>query len=80
MSTLHVRSVPEDLYTRVQDLARLSSRSLSAQVVTMLYQALEDEERRRQQGQALHAIRRRRFAPPKSAPNSLDLLREDRQR
>ena len=80
MSTLHVRSVPEDLYTRVQELARHSSRSLSAQVVTMLYQALEDEEHRRQQGQALHSIRRRRFAPPKGAPTSIDLLREDRQR
>ena len=80
MSTLHVRSVPDDLFHRVQELARLSSRSLSAQVVTMLYQALEDEERHRQQGQALHAIRRRRFAPPKGTPSSTDLLREDRER
>ena len=80
MSTLHIRSVPEDLYTQVQELARLSSRSLSAQVVTMLYQALEDEARGGQQGQALQAIRRRRFAPPKGAPTSADLLREDRQR
>jgi plasmid stability protein len=80
MSTLHVRSVPEDLYTRIQELARHSNRSLSAQVVTMLFQALEDEERQRQQGQALHAIRRRRFTPPEGAPDSLDLLREDRQR
>lgn len=80
MSTLHVRSVPEDLYTHIQELARLSNRSLSAQVVTMLYQALEDEEHRRQQGQVLHAIRRRRFAPPEGVPTSVDLLREDRQR
>ena len=80
MSTLHVRSVPEDLYTRVQELAQLSSRSLSAQVVTMLYQALEDEEHRHQQGQVLQAIRRRRFVLPKGAPTSVDLLRKDRQR
>ncbi len=80
MSTLHVRSVPEDLYFRVQELARLSSRSLSAQVVTMLYQALEEEERHHQQGQVLQSIRRRRFAPPKEAPASIDLLHEDRQR
>ncbi len=80
MSTLHVRSVPDDLYARVQELARLSSRSLSAQVVTMLYQALEAEEQRRQQGRALLAIRRRRFAPPAGAPASTELLREDRQR
>lgn len=80
MPTLHVRSVPDDLYTRVQELARTRSRSLSAQVVTMLYEALEEEERRRQQGRALGSIRRRRFAPSKGAPASTDLLREDRQR
>ncbi len=80
MPTLHVRSVPEDLYTRVQKLAQISSRSLSAQVVTMLYDALEEEERRQEQGKALYAIRRRRFAPPASAPLSTELLREDRQR
>ena len=80
MPTLHVRSVPDDLYTRVQKLAQKSSRSLSAQVVTMLYEALEDEERRREQGMALGAIRRRRFTPPANAPVSGELLREDRQR
>ena len=80
MSTLHVRSIPDDLYLRLQELARRSSRSLSAQVVTMLYQALEEEESRHQQVQALQAIRRRRFTPPKGAPASVDLLRKDRQR
>jgi len=80
MSTLHVRSVPEDLYERVNQLAQSSSRSLSAQVVTMLYEAIEYEERRLITGQALTAIRRRRFAPPSTAPGSEQLLREDRQR
>ena len=80
MSTLHVRSIPEDLYTRVQELAQRSNRSLSAQVVTMLYEALEEEENRLQQGRILQGIRRRRFVPPKDAPASVDLLRKDRQR
>jgi plasmid stability protein len=80
MPTLHIRSVPEDLYSRVQKLAQSSSRSLSAQVVTMLYEALDEEERRQEQHRALSAIRRRRFAPPAGAPTSTDLLREDRQR
>lgn len=80
MPTLHVRSVPEDLYTRVQKLAQNSSRSLSAQVVAMLYDALEEEERRRAHGVALSAIRRRRIAPPTQAAGSSQLLREDRQR
>jgi plasmid stability protein len=80
MLILHVRSVPDDLYTRVQKLAQASSRSLSARAVTMLYDALEEEERRREQSQALSSIRRRRFTHPASTPGSVDLLGEDRQR
>jgi len=80
MNTLHVRSVPDDLYQRLRQLAQTRNRSLSAQVVTMLAQSLEEEERRRNQAQALTSIRRRRFTPPAQSPSSLDLLREDRKR
>ncbi|HLO13585.1 MAG TPA: hypothetical protein VK206_02065 [Anaerolineales bacterium] len=80
MPTLHVRSVPEDLYLRIQRLAEMENRSLSAQVVTMLTRAIEDEKRRKQQAKALTSIRRRRFVTPKKAPSSLTLLREDRNR
>jgi plasmid stability protein len=52
MPTLHVRSVPEDLYDRVRQLAQLRSRSLGAQVVTMLYEALDEEEQRKDQARA----------------------------
>ncbi|NCP16438.1 hypothetical protein GW866_05275, partial [bacterium] len=55
-------------------------RSLSAQVVMMLAQSLEEEERRRNQAQALTSIRLRRFTPPANSLSSLDLLREDRKR
>ncbi len=80
MPTLHVRSVPEDLYVEIQKLAEERSRSLSAQVVTMLAQALEDEKSRQIQSRALASIRRRRFSPPKKSPSSLEMLREDRRR
>ena len=80
MATLHVRSVPEDLYKEVQKLAEERNRSLSAQVVTMLAQAVEDEKNRKAQTKALASIRRRRFSVPKKAPSSLELLREDRRR
>ncbi len=80
MSILHIRSVPDDLYFRLQELSHLRNRSLSAQVVTMLYQALTLEDQQHQQGEALSAIRRRRFSPPEKAPSSVDLLREDRRR
>jgi antitoxin FitA len=80
MPTLHVRSVPDDLYQEIRKLAEERSRSLSAQVVTMLAQALEDEKSRKTQTGALASIRRRRFSAPKQSPSSLELLREDRRR
>ncbi len=80
MNTLHVRSVPDDLYQRLQRLAQARNRSLSAQVITMLAQAVEDEERRKKQEKVLMTIRRRRFSPPTKSPSSLELLREDRNR
>jgi hypothetical protein len=80
MPTLHVRSIPDDLYERIQSLAQSRSRSLSAQVVTMLYEAADEEETRDQQARTLASIRRRRFVPPAKAVSSLELLREDRRR
>lgn len=80
MPTLHVRSIPDDLYDRIRSLAQARSRSLSLQVVTMLYEAAEEEESRNQQARALTSIRRRRFVPPAKAASSLELLREDRRR
>ncbi len=80
MNTLHVRSVPDDLYQRIQVMANTKNRSLSAQVITLLSQAIELEERRMKQVKVLNSIQRRRFKAPKNSPSSLDLLREDRKR
>lgn len=80
MPTLHVRSVPDELYERLQSLAQTGHRSLSAEVINLLYKALEDEEVRKQQGRILSRIRRRRFVPPSGAPDSVALLRKDRRR
>ena len=80
MNTLHVRSVPDDLYQRIQVMANAKNRSLSAQVITLLSQAIELEERRMKHAKVLNSIQRRRFKAPQNAPSSLDLLREDRKR
>jgi plasmid stability protein len=80
MATLHVRSVPDELYVRLQELAAVRQRSLSAQVITLLEQALSNEERQQQQTRLLAGIRRRRFVPPAGSPDSVALLREDRGR
>ena len=80
MNTLHVRSVPDSLYNRLQQLAQSKNRSLSAQVITLLEQALDIEERRKKQVKVLASIQRRRFTAPKNALSSLELLKEDRAR
>jgi len=80
MNTLHVRSVPDNIYKRLQRLAQKRNRSLSAQVVVMLIQGLDEEERQGEQAKILSSIRRRRFSPPEHSPSSTELLREDRGR
>jgi plasmid stability protein len=80
MQTLHVRSVPDELYNRLRALAQSEQRSLSAQVILMLDRALEDEARHQDQAQILAEIRRRRFTPPPTAPDSVEMVREDRNR
>ena len=80
MAILHVRNVPQDLYERVQRRAQEQNRSLSAEVIYLLRNALEVAER--PQAQILEGIRRRRFFRPADAgaPDSATLLREDRDR
>ncbi len=82
MATLHVRNVPDELYNRIQELAEQHRRSLSAQILTMLESALEEESTRRNQAELLAAIRARRIANPlpDGAPDTLTMLREDRNR
>ena len=80
MSILHVRSIPDELYQRIQERARAQGRSISAEVVSLLTQAIEQVDSA--QGDVLADIRRRRFFKPgeAGAPDSTTLLREDRQR
>jgi plasmid stability protein len=80
MSILHVRNVPQDLYTRLKQRAETQHRSLSAEVVTLLEWAVEEVDRASEL--SLESIRRRRFFEPASvgAPDSTTLLREDRER
>ena len=80
MRILHVRSVPSKLYERLQKFAQAHNRSLSAQVITMLSQAVETEERRQLQAEVLNSIRSRRFSVPEDTPSTLALLHEDRVR
>ena len=53
---------------------------MSAQVISMLSSAVEEEELRQARSQILAAVRRHRFTYVQDVPDSVTLLREDRER
>ena len=80
MAILHVRNVPEELYTRLKQRADSQRRSMSAEVITLLEWAVEEADRASEA--TLTSIRQRRsFSPALAgAPDSTTLLRQDRDR
>ncbi len=81
MATLYVRNFPDDLYEKLRDLAKANHRSLSAQVIVLIEEALKHEELREQRLQALDNMARRRATlEPSSGPDSLEDIREGRDR
>lgn len=88
MATLHVRNIPDDLYIRLQQLAASQHRSISAQVVTLLEEALPSEvkqleaETSKSIKEILAESRHRRRVNPTDygLPDSTILIREDRDR
>lgn len=80
MKNLHVRNMPDDLYRRINTLAKVNNRSLNVQVIILLSQVMDTEKRRLEQVKVLNSIQSRHFKAPKNAPTSLELLREDRGR
>lgn len=78
MATLYVRDVPDRLYHRTRKIAAAEGRSLSAYVVRVLEEAVENEKLRDQRSKALATIRRRRRPLPAGAPDSVTILRQIR--
>ena len=82
MRTLYVRGFPDKLHDRIKRLAARNRRSLSAQVVVLVDEALKQEAARERRSETLARIERRlkSYAPPGDATASGKLLREDRNR
>lgn len=81
MATLYVRNFPDDLYQKLRTLAAENHRSLSAQVIVLIEEGLSREHLRERRLQALKNISELRATlEPSSGPDSLELLREDRDR
>jgi plasmid stability protein len=80
MAVLHVRSMPDELYEALKRRAHEQGRSLSAEVVFLLRDAVQGPAR--SQADVLATIARRRHFDPSAAgaPTSTDLIRQDRER
>jgi plasmid stability protein len=82
MSILSLDEVPTEVYEQVRQSAAAHNRTISAEVVRLLQRGLQQDE---QEARAAHAaaladLRRNRWTPPPGAPDSVTLLREDRER
>lgn len=80
MAILHVRGIPDELYEQLQLIAKTHQRSLSAQVIAFLDSAVAVELRQQRQAELLNTIRYERVSPPTGTPDTVLLLREDRER
>jgi plasmid stability protein len=80
MATIHVRNVPDQMHSEIQKLAEQAGRSLTAEVIVLLGNALAARNSLQDQRSILDAIRRRRLRRKPSTVSSVELLRKDRER
>jgi plasmid stability protein len=83
MTILHVRGVPAKLHQKLKRRAKTRKRSLSAEIIRMLSEAIEQDERAEQIRTVLARIDRIRAStrpPAPGEPTAVDMLREDRAR
>lgn len=82
MATLYVRDFPEELHAKIKARARENRRSVAAEVVVALDQALGGDDRVSRRLKALERLSdlRRSNPQPPDAVDTLTLLREDRAR
>lgn len=82
MPELHLENVPDELYSRLERLARSRKHSFADEAIQLLRDAVsrqEATERERMRAQ-LDEIQRTRVPVPPGTPDSVELLREDRER
>lgn len=80
MPELHIRNVPAELHERLREQAVIDGRSMSAEAIVLLRQALQGGERLAGQRAAIDRLAeiRRRTRLPAGAPSAEQLVREDR--
>lgn len=81
MATLHVRNVPDTVYTKIRSLARAEGRSLNAQVIQLLATIARDTATTLSVKEALDEARQIRGSrnAGRRGPAGLTLLQEGRR-
>jgi antitoxin FitA len=82
MATLYVENVPEELYESLRTRARSNRRSISAETLSLLEQALPTASEVRRRAAFYQRIQklRSRTTIGRPGPSAEELLREDRER
>lgn len=82
MATLYVRNFPDTLYETVQELAGEDRRSIGAEVINLVTDAVQRIQRKRRRLAAMDRIEERysRIKPSTDGKDTLAMLREDRDR
>ena len=82
MAALHLQNVPEDLLQRIERLAARARQTPEEIVVHLLQEAVprQGTEERQRVREILDRIRQNPIVPTPGTPDSVELLREDRNR
>jgi plasmid stability protein len=79
MATLYVRDVPEKLYKRLRARARRNGRSLNAEVLELIDEAVQREPTSDEITERLAELAAEIDLPP-DAPRPEDIIRQERDR
>ena len=80
MAGFEVRDVPESLLARIRRLAEAEKRTVQEEVVVLLERATAGIDQRRGVRAVLDDMRAHRIVPRPGFPDSVQLVREDRDR
>ncbi len=88
MTTVHTLDLPDELYAKLEQLAKAKNTSINAEIATILEKVLPtelqqaEEHRRQNVPKLLEEIRRRRESRRTDIewPDSTAMIREDRDR
>ncbi|HWG42740.1 MAG TPA: hypothetical protein VN688_08135 [Gemmataceae bacterium] len=82
MAVLHLENVPEDLVRRIERLAERIRQTPEAAIVHLLEEAVprDPNDERTYVRDLLDRIRQNPIVPTPGTPDSVELLREDRNR